>query len=117
LSILLTALGIFGAVAFFVGQSAREIGIRAALGATPPSLVRFVLERGMAPALTGLSVGVALALMASRLLRSLFAGLHPWDPATFILSLLLVLGVGGVAALLPALWAVRRSPISNLHGS
>lgn len=117
LSIILTALGIFGAVAFFVVQSAREIGIRAALGASPPSLMRFVLGRGMAPAFTGLSAGVALALLASRILRSFLAGLHPWDPMSFILSLLLVLAVGGVAALLPTIWAVRRSPISNLHGN
>lgn len=115
LGIVLTTIGLFGAVSFFIVQSAREIGIRAALGAPPTALARFVVGRGAAPALTGLSIGFALALGFSRLLRSFFAGLNPWDPATFFLSLALIATVGGSAALVPAVWAVTRSPARNLH--
>ncbi|HEX8429703.1 MAG TPA: ADOP family duplicated permease [Longimicrobium sp.] len=115
LGLLLTTIGLFGAVSFFIVQGTREIGIRAALGASPTAVARFVAGRGAGPALSGVLVGLALALGSSRLLRSFFSGLNPWDPATFVVSLALIATVGGSAALVPALRVARRSPARNLH--
>jgi predicted permease len=114
LALCLTSIGLFGAVAFFAIHSAREIGIRAALGAPPSALMHFVLARGMAPAATGLAVGVVLALGLSRMMGALFAGLSPWDPVAFAGGPLLLIAVGAVASAIPAVWAVRRSPARNL---
>jgi len=114
LALCLTSIGLFGAVAFFAVHSAREIGIRAALGAPPSALMKFLLVRGMAPAATGLGVGVVLALGLSRVMGALFAGLSPWDPVAFAGGPLLLIAVGAAASAIPAVWAVRRSPARNL---
>jgi predicted permease len=115
LGLALTTVGLFGAVTFFSVQCTHELGVRAALGAAPLALLRFVLARGMAPAFTGLIVGVCLALGVSRLLQALLLGFDPWDPVTFLLSPLLLVGIGGAAAIIPALRVVRRGPALNLN--
>jgi hypothetical protein len=112
--LVLTSIGLFGAVTFFIVQSAREIGIRAALGATPFDLTRFILARGMAPAFTGLAIGIGCAFGVSRLLQSLFAGLSAWDPVAFVLGPLVLLTIGGAASVIPAIWVVRRNPAQAL---
>jgi putative ABC transport system permease protein len=80
----LAVLGLFGLVAHTVQQRRREIGVRIALGAAPPSVVRLMLARGVRPALTGLAAGLAVTYLTSHVLSSLLFQVQPTDPATFV---------------------------------
>jgi len=88
----LSALGIYASIAFTVGQRTREIGVRLALGAAPASIVRWVLMRAVRLAAAGAALGLAGALVATRLLRGALYGVGTVDPLVF----------GGIAVFLPA---------------
>src|SRR5262249_38603104 len=75
--------GIYGVIAYGVGQRTREIGVRMALGAETGTVVRMVVGQGMAIAAAGLAIGVAAALLATRTIASLLHGVPAHDPLTF----------------------------------
>ena len=110
LAFVVTAMGLAAVIAFSVAERTQEIGIRAALGAQRWQVLALVLRHGLALVLTGLGVGAAGALAASRLLASLLFGIRPTDPATFAAVALLLLAVVGVACYLPARRAVGIDP-------
>ncbi len=114
-ALLLTAIGIYGVMAYSVAQRTNEIGIRMALGAAQSSIFRLVV--GQAMSLVGISVviGVAGAFAATRLLNSLLFGVGAWDPVTFAGIVLLVSVVAFLAAWLPARRAARVDPIIALR--
>ena len=114
-ALLLTAIGIYGVMAYSVAQRTSEIGIRIALGAARVSIFRLIVGRAMA--LVGLSVVVGLvgALIATRLLNSLLFGVGSSDPATFAGIVLLVSVVAFVAAWIPARRATNIDPIIALR--
>ena len=115
LALTLAAGGLYGVVAYVVRQREREIGVRVALGATPTHVVGLMLRRGMAPVLVGIAVGIPLALLATRLLRSLLYEVSASDPVTFVGVAVLLAGVAFVASWIPAQRAARVDPTVTLR--
>jgi putative ABC transport system permease protein len=111
LGMVLTAVGLYGTTAYGVVQRTRELGIRAALGASGRDLLWGVLRQALAVVVAGIAVGLAGALVASRLLSSLLFEVSATDPAVFAAIAFLLLGVGTVAGLLPARRATRADPM------
>jgi len=114
-ALLLTAIGIYGVMAYSVSQRTSEIGIRIALGAGKSSIFRLVVGQAMTIVAVSLAVGLVGALAATRLLNSLLYGVGASDPMTFIAIVLLVSVVAFVAAWLPARRATRVDPIIALR--
>jgi predicted permease len=114
-ALLLTAIGIYGVMAYSVAQRTSEIGIRIALGAGKSSIFRLIVGQAMALVGISLIVGLAGAFAATRLLNSLLFGVGASDPVTFVAIVLLVSAVAFVAAWLPARRATRVDPIVALR--
>ena len=112
---LLAAIGLYGVLAFIVAQRRREIGVRMALGATPRAVVADVLGQGLRLAGVGIAVGIALALVATRLLSALLFGTSGTDVATFSAVAALLVLISGAASLVPALRASRVDPLIALR--
>jgi ABC-type antimicrobial peptide transport system permease subunit len=115
LALVLSAIGIFGIVSQIVATRRHELGIRAALGATPGELVMLSLRTGVRQTIVGLVVGIALALMLTRALAALLHGVTPTDPTTFGTVLLVTAAVALLATLGPARRAGRVNPMAVLH--
>src|SRR4029078_6771705 len=104
----------FGVFSFWVQQRTHEIGIRMALGARAPEVVRLVLASSGGAVATGIVVGTAGALVASRLLQRSLYGLSPVDPITYT-GVALLLAVSGIGAtFVPARRAARVDPLAAL---
>jgi predicted permease len=110
LGLLLTAVGIYGQMAYSVTQRQREIGVRLAIGATPAGVLRLVVGQGVRMALIGIAVGVAGALALAQLLQRLLFGVSPLDVPTFALAVATLLSVCVAATWLPAWRASRVDP-------
>ena len=115
LSVLLAAVGLYGLIAYWVNQRTRELGIRMALGADRDDILGFVVKRGMVLAGIGILVGLAGALVVSRVLETILYGVHPLDPLTFAASCMFLLLVAFVANAVPAWRAARVDPVTALH--
>ena len=111
----LSALGIYGVLAYTVSQRTKEIGIRMALGADPARIVRHVLRQGGALIAIGLVVGAAGARGLTRLLASLLYAVEPSDPSVFIAVSILLVVVGSAACLVPSRRATRIDPVTALR--
>jgi len=111
----LAAMGTYGLVSYTVRQSTHEIGIRMALGATGPSVVRGFVGRGLRLGAIGAALGVVAALGIGRLLESVLYGVSPTDPVSFARALAIVLCGVVVATLVPAWRAARTNPLSALR--
>jgi putative ABC transport system permease protein len=114
-ALLLTAIGIYGVLAYSVSQRTNEIGIRIALGAGKNSIFRLIVGQAMMLVGISLVIGVAGAFAATRLLNSLLFGVGASDPATFAGIVLLVSAVAFIAAWVPARRATRVDPIIALR--
>jgi predicted permease len=114
-ALVLTAIGIYGVMAYSVAQRTSEIGIRIALGAAQSSIFKLVV--GQAMMLVGISIviGIVGAFMATRLLSSLLFGVSTWDPLTFGAIVVLIAVVAFLAAWLPARRAANVNPIVALR--
>jgi predicted permease len=111
----LATIGTYGVMAYLVNQGTREIGIRIALGASQMGIVRLVVCKGMALALSGVAVGLAGAFALSRLMRGLLFGVSPADPLTFIAISLLLAIVTLLASYIQAYRASRIDPVVSLR--
>jgi predicted permease len=114
-AVLLSCVGIYGLLAYTVSQRSREIGVRLALGADPASVGRMIFSDGMRLALIGIVPGVVGAYAAARGMSALLFGIAPSDPPTFIAAVGLALVMTLAGSLVPALRAVRVSPMSVLR--
>jgi len=107
----LAAVGIHGLLAYTVSVRSQEIGVRLALGAEPASVARMILLDGMRLAAAGIVLGVPCGYAAARGMSALLFGLEPGDPVTIAAALGLALLMTLAGSLLPALRAVRVSPM------
>ena len=115
MALLLAALGIYGVIAQGVEQRRREIGVRMALGADRPQILRMIVGRVCSIALAGIALGLAIAIPSMRLLTALLYEVAPADPTVFTSLALVLLGVTLLAGYLPARRAARMNPISTLR--
>jgi predicted permease len=115
LALLLASLGIYGVLSYAVAQRTKEIGVRMALGATPREIMLSFGRRGLGVSLTGLTIGIAVAAIASRLMSTLLYGFRPdYITIVAVVSVILV-GIAAVACLLPAHRASRTDPMVALR--
>lgn len=115
IAFILGAVGIYGVIAFFVGQRTREIGIRIALGAQRSDVLKMVLHEGMSLTVAGVIAGIASALALTRLLSSLLYGVSATDPFTLAGVALLFALVAVLACYVPARRAMRVDPVVALR--
>lgn len=115
LALVLTAVGIYGVLAFLLGERTHEVGIRMALGAAPSQVLAMALKQGMAPVLLGAVIGLAGAAATTRLMASLLFGVTPTDPATFAAVIGILAAVAFAACYIPALRATRIDPLTALR--
>jgi ABC-type antimicrobial peptide transport system permease subunit len=86
LAVCLSAIGLYGVIAFMVSQTTREIGVRIALGATRANIIRLVMQHGVLLAVVGLAIGLAGASWGMGLLRSSLYGVGPTDPSSYAIG-------------------------------
>jgi predicted permease len=114
LALTLACVGLYGVMAYSVGQRTQEIGLRMALGAGPGQVLRLVLQQGLALVAAGVALGLAGAWAVSRLIQSLLFG-SARDPLSFIAASVALVAVAAVATFLPALRASRIDPLVALR--
>jgi cell division protein FtsX len=114
-AMLLAAVGIYGVVAYGIALRRRELGIRMALGARAGQVRRLVLYQGLRPVLLGLAAGVAAALAAGQLVRSLLFGVTASDGLTLAAAAGMLTLVAALACLVPAQAAARIDPARVLR--
>jgi predicted permease len=114
-ALVLAATGIYGVISGSVTERIREIGVRAALGATRGRILALIVRQGMAPTIIGVAFGLVGAALASRGLTTLLYSTSPLDPLTYVGVVLLLLGVAAAACWIPAARAASVDPASTLR--
>jgi len=114
-ALVLSAVGIYGTLAYLVTRRTREIGIRMAIGARRTDVLRLVMRQGMSPIAVGAGLGIVGSLVAARAIRSLLFGVTPNDPVSLVLAPTLLAVVALVACYLPARRATRVDPLVALR--
>ena len=114
-ALVLAALGIYGVIAYSVVQRTRELGIRVALGARTEDVLTMVMRQGLTPVLIGLAIGLGVAAVGSRVLRSLLYGVAMTDLATYGMVAAFLAAVAAAASYVPARRAARADPMTALR--
>jgi putative ABC transport system permease protein len=114
-ALVLALLGIFGVLSYHVGQRTREVGVRAALGASRKQILGMMLSAGLRLTFAGIGLGVFVAVASTRWLTSLLFGVSPMDPLTFVI-VTVIPAVGALAACyVPARRAASVDPVIALR--
>jgi putative ABC transport system permease protein len=113
--LLLTMIGVYGVVAYWVRRREREFGIRLALGAAPRDIARGVIGQGATYALAGIVVAIPAAFALSRVMRSVVFGVTTHDPVTFVALPIAVMTIALAAAYFPARRAARVDPVTTMR--
>jgi len=116
IALLLGLVGVYGVIAYLVGQRRQELAIRVALGATRSEVVSLVVRQGLFLALAGVTLGLAASVALSRLLVGTLFGVSSLDPLTYVLASVLLFTVVVAASSLPALRATRVPVVTALRG-
>jgi len=114
-ALLLAAVGIYGVISYTGAQRTREIGIRAALGASAGNLRMLIFKGGMRLALLGLAIGLAATIPLTDATRSMLYGVSTYDPLTITVVAAILLGVAGLACFLPAWRITKVDPMDALR--
>ena len=114
-ALVISAVGLYGLLAYLVAQRTAEIGVRLAIGASRGDIVRLVLRRTTFVLSAGLAAGIAISLWSARLLEGFLFGVPPRDPVTLLAAALVLSSVGLFAAYLPARRASRIDPAEALR--
>jgi predicted permease len=115
MALLLGIVGIYGVIAYVVSQRAREIGIRAALGAEPRQLTRTFLRHGLVLSAVGAAVGLVAALALARLMASVLFGSGPLDSVAYIAAVGVTIAAAALASYVPARRAASIDPVETLR--
>jgi predicted permease len=115
LALLLTAIGVYGLLAYMVGERTHEIGVRMALGAERARVFRDIVLQAFGLTLAGLTLGVVAALALRRAVAGLLFGVDAGDPITYVGAVLVFLAVSLCASAIPALRAARIDPMSAIR--
>jgi ABC-type antimicrobial peptide transport system permease subunit len=115
MAVLLASVGIYGLLAYLVGQRSQEIGVRIALGAQRGNILKLVLSQGGALAGAGIFAGLIMAAVTAPMISTLFYGIHPIDPIVFLAVPLILLLVSFAASYFPARRASKISPMTALR--
>jgi putative ABC transport system permease protein len=115
ITLLLAAVGLYGVMAYSVSLRSTEIGIRAALGATPRTIFGEVTREGVYLAAAGAAIGLLVALGVTRLLGTMLYGVPPGDPVTFLLAAFVLIVVAALASALPGMRAAHMDPVKILR--
>jgi len=115
LALLLAAVGIYGVMSYTIAQRTREIGIRMALGAQRSDVLKLALGQGLRLVSVGVLIGLAAALVLTRVMTSLLFGVSPTDSMTFITISVVLMSVAALASYIPALRATKVDPIFALR--
>jgi putative ABC transport system permease protein len=116
LALAIATVGVAGVLAFSVSQRTNELAVRVAIGAERGAIMRMILGEGVAMALVGLVIGGVAAIPLSRMLQGFLFGVEPVDPATIVVSALLLVSVAAAAAWAPARVATAVDPMKALRG-
>ena len=115
MALLLAAIGVYGVIAYSVVRRTREIGVRVALGARPPHIIRLVLTEGLSVTAIGIVLGLGATFLAARGLASMLYGVSSSDAATYATVPALLAMVAVLAALGPARRALSVEPVAVLR--
>jgi putative ABC transport system permease protein len=115
LALMLAAIGIYGLLAYSVGQRTHEIGIRMAMGAKSEDVLRMIVREGMKMTLIGAGIGLAISLPLPKVFDAMFVGLNASEPRLFVLVPAVILVVAVIATVIPARRAARLDPVKALR--
>lgn len=114
-ALLLGVVGLYGIVSYSVSQRTREVGIRMALGAPRGKVLKLIIGSGARLAAIGIAAGIAGAVLAGYVLRSVLFGVQPWDIATLLIVAVILSAISVLASYVPARRASRLDPMKALH--
>jgi ABC-type antimicrobial peptide transport system permease subunit len=114
-ALFLASLGIYGVLSYTLSQRIPEMGLRLALGAEPADVIRSILASGLRPVVAGLAIGLPGAWLLARLVKGLLYYVSPFEPITFSIVTLLLVGVASAASYLPARSAASIQPMRALR--
>jgi len=109
-ALLLAATGLYGVLSYVVNQRRREVGIRAALGASPARIVELIAKQGLLPVAAGISAGLGASIASGRVLETLLFEVSPNDPLVYVAITLLLLLIAIAAIAIPIRRAVNVDP-------
>jgi len=115
IALFLSAIGLYGVLAYSINQRRREIGVRMAVGAQAANILSLVMRQGFRIVGFGLAVGLVTALALAHLINSILYGVSANDPLTLGLAVLILVVIAFLACLFPALRAARINPITALR--
>jgi len=115
IALLLASIGLYTVIAYTVSQRTQEIGIRMAMGAAAPDILRLVLVQGLIPLGIGLTIGLTASLAVNRMLQSLLVQVSPSDPMTLTLAAAVLTVSALLGCLIPARRALRVDPVVALR--
>src|SRR5262249_49068264 len=115
LALVLATVGVYGVVSYSVAQRTREIGVRVALGAQLPGILRLIVGQGLKLAWIGVGAGLALSIATTGVMSSILYGVAPRDPIVLGVVALMLTIVAAIASLVPARRATRIDPLLALR--